>query len=154
MEEVILFPNKTRTKFFVALYSLLWLFVLCLLLIRNADLSRAAWPMFCGAAGIILYAMKLHPGIVHLKLTNRGFEYKNYLPARFIEWNNVCHFTTYLHRFRRYVGWNYSRSYSGTRTPFAILMGVEGYMLENFGHKPKDLERLLEEWRKRNTSGP
>jgi hypothetical protein len=152
MERVLL-PSKTRTQFFVRLCSLLF-FVLCVCAVAKGGLRglrTVGWPLFCIAAGIAIYAMRLYPSVVYLKLTDRGFEYKNYLPARFIEWKDVRHFTTYRNRGWLYVGWIYSQRYFGTKMPFPKMMGIEGYFRENFDHKPRDLVRLLEEWRKKHS---
>ena len=152
----ILLPNKTRTVRVIAFLSLLWFFALFFTFVRHGDVLSVAWPMLCGAGGIVFYAMRLYPGFCYLKLTDRGFEYKRYffLPSRFIEWKEVDHFTTYVHKFRRYVGWTYSERYSGTKIPFPKMFGAEGSFFDNFGHEPFDLVRVLEDWRQNNVSVP
>jgi hypothetical protein len=153
MERVLL-PNKTKTLLVVVASSLLFC-ALFLYAAMHAGLRSVGWPLLCGAIGIAIYAMQLHPGVTYLKLTHRGFEYKNYLYARFIEWKDVRHFTMYRYRgLICYVGWFYSEHYSGTKLPFPKMMGIEGYFRENFGHKAKDLASLLEEWRQKNSNEP
>jgi hypothetical protein len=154
MERVLL-PNKTRTLFFVRLWALLFC-VLCVYVIAKGGLRglhTVGWPLFCMATGIVVYAMKLYPGVTYLKLTDRGFEYKNYLLSRFIKWKDVRHFTVY--RYNGLIccaGLFYSERYSGTKMPFPKMMGIEGFFRENFDHKPRDLVRLLEEWRKKHSN--
>ncbi len=147
--EKLLFPNQTRTRVITAVWFLLLLFVLCLSLIKKGDLYTVLWGLFCGAAGIAFYALKLDKRLCYLKLTPVGFEYKYYLPARLIEWKDVHQFKTYNFRCRRYVGWVYSDFYTGARLPFAGIWSVDGRFFENFDHKPETLVRLLEEWRKK-----
>ncbi len=123
-------------------------------IVRRGDVLGVAWLMLCGAVGILVYAMSLYPGLCYLKLTDRGFAYKRYvfLPSRFIEWNDVHHFTTYVHKFRRDVGWMCSERYAGTKTPFPNMFGAEGSFFDNFGYKPVDLARGLQDWRRKNAT--
>jgi hypothetical protein len=112
--------------------------------------------------GVLFFAVQLLPGAVYLKLTREGFEYKNVLPAKFVKWSDVDHFTTYQYKYTRYVGWVYSDlasvdSYSsfftgGYPRPISrfLRLRIDDGFTRNFELKKADaLATLLEEWRKK-----
>lgn len=150
--EIVLLPDKKRTLLVAVFWALLC--VLCLYL-TNAD-SRGIKFAILFAAISIFFAVKLYPGVSYLKLTTKGFEYKNYLPARFIEWNDVQNFTTYESKGRLYAGWRYSE-FSNRRVINRmgyLLRGIDCTFMENFQQTPKGLVRLLEDWRQEHSDVP
>ncbi len=147
--ERLLLPSKTKTLLIVAFCFLLG--VLYLYLNRNAGPDHVKIAMLFWIAGAF-FALQLHPGTAYLKLTDKGFKYKNYLPARFIEWKNVRNFTTYNLKGRDYVGWNYIERFSNRRITNRIgkiIIGVDDGLSENFQQRPEALARLLDDWRKK-----
>jgi hypothetical protein len=119
---------------------------------------------FVHLALVLFFAVQLLPGAVYLKLTREGFEYKNVLPARFVKWSDVEHFTTYRWRtYADYVGWVYSDLASvGFSANFftvglvpramsrLLRLRIDDGFTVNFGLKNADtVARLLEEWRQK-----
>jgi hypothetical protein len=119
-------------------------------------------PFFVLLVLVLFSAIQLLPGAVYLKLTREGFEYKNVLPARFIKWSDVDHFTTYRWRYFCHVGWvysdlasvgSYSRFFTGGFFPRSVSrllqLRVDDGFTVNFDLKYADaLASLLEKWRK------
>jgi hypothetical protein len=151
--ERVLRPDKTRTLLIVSFWASLG--VLCLYL-THADSNGIKAAMFFGIF-CILFGVKLHPRVAYLKLSQKGFEYKYYLPARFIEWNQVENFTTYRDKWGPFVGWNYSERFAKRRITHRInkmFRGVDQRFVENFGHDPERLAKLLNEWRQKYADAP
>lgn len=125
----------------------------------SRDGRIGAWVLLIG---VLFFAIQLLPGAVYLKLTREGFEYKNVLPARFVKWSDVDHFTTYRYRYLCYVGWVYSDLASADSYPSFFTGGyprpisrllrlrIDDGFTVNFGLKNADtVASLLEEWRKK-----
>jgi hypothetical protein len=154
MERTLL-PNKARTLFFIRISSLLFFALLVFVAIKG-ELKTVGWPLFCMATAIVIYALKIYPGVTYLKLTKKGLEYRNYLRAFALEWKDVDHFP--IHRDRGYylcTGWVYSEHSPDSNRLSSTLtrkwQGVDNYIWENFDHKPDELVRLLEDWRRNNS---
>jgi hypothetical protein len=128
--------------------------------------SRGPVPFFVLLLLVLFYAAQLLPGAVYLKLTPEGFEYKNVLPARFVKWSDVDHFTTYRwHRFiTSRVGWVYSDLalvgsaklfFAGGFFPRVVSrllrLRIDDGFTVNFELKTAEsLALLLEQWRRQH----
>jgi hypothetical protein len=159
MLERTLYPGKLWPILgFVAFASL----ALLLVSTGGRHPRGGAFGVFVLLIVVLFFAARLLPGAVYLKLTREGFEYKNVLPARFVKWSDVDHFTTYRGRYTDYVGWVYSDLASADAYPrfsrarflpralsrFLRLRIDDGFTV-NFKLKNADaLASLLEQWRK------
>jgi hypothetical protein len=154
-----LYPGKALPIFSVAAFTTLAAFMFALT--DSQDGQIGALVLLGGA---ILFAVELLPGAVYLKLTREGFEYKNILPAKFVKWSDVDHFTTYQAECNiRYVGWVYSDLASVDSSPSFFASGFlprsasrflrlsidDGFSLNFDQQNAEALARLLEQWRKK-----
>jgi hypothetical protein len=116
-------PDKTRVLLIVSCWAFLSL--LCLFLAGGKP-DGVKFAMFLGAIALT-FAARLYPCAIYLKLTAKGFEYKYFLPARFVEWNHVYDFATFQDEWGLGVSWNYSIAYPKHRLTHSIqnkFMGV------------------------------
>jgi hypothetical protein len=127
--------------------------------------SRGPVPSFVLVLLVLFYAAQLLPGAVYLKLTPEGFEYKNVLPARFVKWSDVDHFTTYRwHSYVELVGWVYHDRASVDSAKLFFTSGfppramsrllrlrIDDGFTVNFELKAAEsLALLLEQWRRQH----
>ncbi len=160
MMERTLYPRKIPTLFIVAVFAALALF-----LPSMDDRPKARIGALMFGLATLAFAARLFPGVVYLKLTPKGFEYKNCLPAKFVKWSDVDHFTTYNYRLRHYVGWVYTDSMSVKARslfwPLSLLTrpasrflgwGVDDGFSLNFEMNHHSLVKLLERWRACHTA--
>ncbi|MGL4233499.1 MAG: hypothetical protein ACRDAM_02910 [Casimicrobium sp.] len=152
--ERILYPRRIFTILAIAGFGVF------ALLLGSARDAKARGAAFMPLLAVLYFSTRLVPSLVYLKLTHKGFEYRNILPAKFVKWSDVDHFTTYTYKFR-YVGWvysdlasvsTYSRLTSISPLPRSVgrFLGSpidDGFVI-NFETNPYSLATLLEQWRK------
>jgi hypothetical protein len=153
-----LYPGKALPIFGVVAFATL------ALLFASTDSQDGRSGALVLLVGVVFFAAQLLPGSVYLKLTREGFEYKNVLPARFVKWSDVDHFTTYQDEYLRYVGWVYSdlasvdvsqSFFTGGFFPRSmsrlLRLRVDDGFSVNFDLTNADaLVSLLEQWRKQH----
>jgi aryl carrier-like protein len=151
--EKVLYPNKLLTILVIAGLSAIAFLLKSLLVVLI--------PM-------CYFIARLFPSLAYLKLTRKGFEYRNILPAKFIKWSDVDHFAIYdpsgiwKDRFGT-VGWVYTdlastSAYwfltSVTSLPRSVcrllrLSIDDGFTLK-YGMDAISLVRLLEQWHRQH----
>jgi hypothetical protein len=101
--------------------------------------------LFFGA-GAIASLMALHPQGSYLELSEGGFEFAGLFRRTFVRWQDVKEFCPVTICGTSIVGWNYTSSFTGSRTlsrSNSALAGVEAFLPDSYGMLVADLSELL-----------
>lgn len=102
---------------------------------------------------IVVFIIELLPNSSYLKLTNEGFEIRNFYRSHFTKWTDVSGFGIYYVSFNTMVAFDYTEEHTKHKTRKKIarfLSSYQGALPQTYGMKAIKLAALMNEWKYRS----